>query len=600
MNTNNGLWNETWSNIIVEELARNGITFFCVSPGWRSAPLSLAVGQNSKITIQICTDERAAAFLALGYGKATGHPAGLIATSGTAVANYLPAVVEASMSHVPMLLLTADRPPELHECGANQAIRQNDLFQHYVRWSHSLACPGPEMPINALVSTLCYAVHCAQSPLSGPVHLNFPFREPFLSSHPQKIVSLQLPQGWEAEDNAYVSWSPAQKLPDEAIIDALLQARPARGILSVGRIPLKARSMVERLAEALNWPVFVDINSGLRLGKSSPLLIAHYDALLIATEKKVDWEPEAIWHFGLPPVSKRWLQVWENTQAQQMVWIADHSLRHDSTHRFRWQIESDIGAFCASCTERLPSSSEGKAETAAWLGAWQALELRTEALMEEYFDCFDRFDKDGAIVSEAAISRLLSHLIPKEHGLFIGNSLPIRMMDTYTTCCGKGLRAASNRGASGIDGVIASTAGYAQGLRQAVTLLIGDLSALHDLNSLALVQQSSFPVIIVLFNNHGGGIFSFLPVAKETSPLFEKLFTTPQNYNFEAASQAFHLNYHRADSMATFRESYQTVIASKGSALIEVSTNCAANPSQQEQWQAFFLEGISSELESQA
>lgn len=590
MNRSGSAWDALWGRWIVEELVRNGITFFCISPGSRSTPLTVSVAENSRAQSKVCIDERAAAYFALGYARATGRAAVLIATSGTAVANHLPAIVEASMEHIPMIVLTADRPPELHDCGAPQTIEQNGIFGAYVRWFHNPGCPGSEMPVEALLSTIDYAVQRTKAPLAGPVHLNVPFREPFLahSETTAKTTPITVPQSWQSSDAPYICWATAQKSPDKTILDALVQARPHRGILSVGRIPITAQPAVKRLAEVLHWPLFADVASGMRLGTDCTERIAYSDSLLLAIGDDKAWQPEAIWHLGFPPLSKRLLTFLEKSTAPQKVWIADHSLRHDPTHCFSWRVESDLSAFCDACIDGLVGL---RCATSPWIEQWQSLDMQTDTLMARHFDTVVLRDTTS-IPSEAHLAHFLSQQVPNEHGFFIGNSLPARMINGYGSGRGTTARVALNRGASGIDGLIASAAGYAEGLRQPVTLLIGDLSTLHDLNSLALLENSAFPVFVVLCNNQGGGIFSFLPIAEQRRDLFEPFFGTPHQCSFRAASQSFGLDYYAADSLADFKRFYRAAVSRARSIVIEVSTERTANVVEEQRWHDFFLANL--------
>ena len=588
MSSPHNTWDTLWGTWIIEELTRNGIRFFCVSPGSRSTPLTVAVAESSQAQSRMIIDERAAAYFALGYARATGYAAALIATSGTAVANYLPAIIEASVEQVPMLVLTADRPPELHDCGANQTIKQEDIFGSYVRWFHNPGCPGAEMPVKALLSVVDYAVQRTQTPVPGPVHLNFPFREPFFADADANIktASLALPHDWHAGTEPYVRWRPPRKSPDTKLLDALLQARPECGILSVGRVPTMAVPSIKRLAQTLGWPLFADVASGLRLGIDCHERIAYYDSLLVAVDNNAAWRPEAIWHLGAPPLSKRWLTFWETTIVEQTVWVANHPLREDPTHLFNWRIESAIGAFCQACIERLTKKPHS---TFPWLKRWQELDAQTERLMARHFD---QASATAPVPSEGHLARLLSRLIPAEQGFFIGNSLPVRMVDIYGSSQGTTARIAVNRGASGIDGLIASAAGYACGLQRPVTLLIGDISTLHDLNSLGLLEDNGFPVYVVICNNHGGGLFSFLPIAKDRQAIFEKFFGTPHQRTFAAAGELFGLDYHEAGSLQSLAEGYTNAVAKSRSAVIEVTTERTTNVTEQQRWRDFFHQNL--------
>ena len=566
-------WNERWGELIIEELVRHDTDCFCISPGSRSTPLTVAVAKNPRAKSAIFYDERAAAYYALGHARATGRPAVLICTSGTAAANYLPAVIEAAVEQIPLLVLTSDRPPELRDTGANQAINQTFLFGTHVRWFFDPGCPCSEFTTEALLSTIDHAVSKTLQPLSGPVHLNFPFREPFFENTERETNSKveTLP-----EQKVYVRNTAFSKVLPNSEIKALLKNRPESGILSIGRVPADSLDSLKKLAEELAWPVFADVTSGLRLGENCPNRITYYDQLLIKDLDSANWEIEAVWHIGFPPTSKRWLTHWGENPAAQMVWIADHAERHDQSHNFRWKIESGIAEFCEQLVSELQLEKRADIiplKTQKWLQA----SAKVEAVMEQHFP----LNSEKKEIDDFALSRRLTEIIPETHGFFIGNSIPVRAVDMLGSGKGAEIPTALNRGASGIDGLISSACGYSSGLKRPVSLLIGDLSAMHDLNSFKLLAESPEPVFVVLLNNHGGGIFSFLPVAKQTD-IFETFFGTPHSNDFLSVAEMFGLNYFRPDSISAFVKDYRQAVRENKSAVIEIFTERDKNPQQLE------------------
>jgi len=554
-------YNQIWGELIIEELVRHGTQCFCISPGSRSTPLTLAVAKNPRAKSLIFFDERAASYFALGHARASGRPAVLICTSGTAVANYLPAVIESSVEQIPLMVLTADRPPELQDAGANQAINQTHIFGKYTRWFFDPGCPNPDFKLKALLSTIDHAIFKTLHPLSGPVHINFQFREPFLENNGNKKFSKmkQLPP-----KNTYIRYSSSKNcLPNNEIKD-LLTKFPKSGILSIGRVPRDSLEYLRELAKELAWPVFADITSGLRLGKNCPNRITYYDQLLVQNMTPSKWGIGAIWHIGFPPTSKNWLGLWENRPSSQMVWIADHSERHDQSHNFRWRIEMDIIAFCKQVLDELKKSSKDfQKNTLDWFEADEKIEI----FFEKYFSS----NNDKKDFSDFSIARKLTKIIPKNHCFFIGNSLPIRAVDSFGSGRGSDIPTALNRGASGIDGLIASACGYSSGMNQAVTLLIGDLSAFHDLNSFKILADSAKPILVILLNNHGGGIFSLLPISQKTE-IFESFFGTPHTYDFQTVSKMFNLDYFRPKSIDDFELEYKKAVSKNKSAVIEIFT----------------------------
>jgi len=564
-------WNKCWGEWIIEELVRHDTRCFCISPGSRSTPLTSAVAANPKANAVICYDERAAAYYALGHARATGLPAVLICTSGTAAANYLPAVIEASVEQVPLLLMTADRPPELQDTGANQAVNQTHLFGTHVRWYFDPGCPGPEFSAEALITTIDHAIFKTHFPLSGPVHLNFPFREPFfdIDDHGEKIQYKPI-----RDKKTYVRNSVPRKIMPVDEIKELIKNRPGSGIFSIGRVPRDSLDYVRTLAAELDWPVFADITSNLRLGNKCPNRITYYDQLLSEGLDTVNWETEAIWHIGFPPTSKSWLNCWVKKPAPQMVWIADHSERHDQSNHFRWKIETDIDEFCHYAVNLLKLEKKKykrKSKKEDWLYASTIV----ENLMDEHINS----NVEKKQIDEFCLVRRLTEIIPEDFAFFIGNSLPVRVVDMFGSGKGADVTTALNRGASGIDGLIASACGYSEGLKQPVTLLIGDLSSIHDLNSFKMISESEMPVLLVIINNHGGGIFSFLPISRQKE-MFEMFYATPHNLNFRAISEMFELEYHRPESINSFEETFLMSTQKNKSAVFEIITKRDQNPKQ--------------------
>jgi len=522
----------------------------------------MAVANNRRANSIIFYDERAASYYALGHARGTGQPAVLICTSGTAAANYLPAVIESSVEQIPMLVLTADRPPELHETGANQSINQTHLFGTHIRWFFDPGCPSPEFRSEALLTTIDHAISKTLRPLPGPVHINLQFREPLIEKNKNKKIKETSQYSLK---KTYVRFSTSEhnSLPSNDIKE-LLKYRPESGILSIGRVPRESLSYIRALAKELAWPVFADITSGLRLGDNCPNRITFYDQLLLENLKSDKLGIDAIWHIGFPPTSKRWLEFWEKTPPSQMVWIADHSERHDPSHNFRWKIEISIVDFCYQALSELKLIKRNKkfnTNTLNWLKAGKYV----ENLLEQHFIS----DTEKMVIDEFSLAYKLSEVINETHGFFIGNSLPVRTVDSFGSGKGADIPTALNRGASGIDGLIASACGYSSGLNKAVTLFIGDISALHDLNSFKLLADSADPIFVVLINNQGGGIFSLLPISQKTD-IFEDFFGTPHNHDFRAVAKMFNLNYFRPKSIRDFELNYKKAVKENKSAVIEI------------------------------
>jgi len=553
-------YNQIWGDLIIEELVKQGTQCFCISPGSRSTPLTLAVAKNKLAKSLIFFDERAASYYALGHARASGKPAVLICTSGTAVANYLPAVIESSLEQIPMLVLTADRPPELQDSGANQAINQTNIFGNYIRWFFDPGCPNPDFSLEALLSTIDYAIFKTLHPLSGPVHLNFQFREPFFEN--KKISSINHLN----QKEVYIRYSSSNNFLPNKEIKYLLTNRPKSGILSIGRVPRDSLIYIRKLAKELAWPVFADITSGLRLGNNCPNRITYYDQILMNNMTPAILKIEAIWHIGFPPTSKLWLKWWESNPSNQMVWIAEHCERHDQSHNFRMRIQMGVLDFCKQILNELKLKNHSKNFQKNTLDLLEE-DKKIEKILEKHF-CSDNYKKD---INDFSLARKLTEIIPNNHCFFIGNSLPVRAVDSFGSSRGSDIPTALNRGASGIDGIIASACGYSSGMKRPLTLLIGDISAFHDLNSFKLLADSANPIFLILINNHGGGIFSLLPISQKTD-IFDSYFGTPHSYEFRNIAKMFNLNYFKPKSIDDFVVEYRKALTINKSAVIEIFT----------------------------
>ena len=547
----------------MEELVRCGVDCFCVAPGSRSTPLVAALAANDKAQSLVHFDERGTAFAALGYARATGRPAAWITTSGTAVANGLPAVVEASTDGVPMILLTADRPPELRQTGANQTIDQPDIFGDYVRWRFDLPAPDPTIDPAMVLTTVDQASYRAHRSPRGPVHLNLMFREPFL---PEVDDVLAGPSPWAEDDRPYTRYAATIPAIDKTEIQALWQTlrRAKRGLVVAGRLASRKQGeAVLRLAGALGWPLLPDIGSQVRLGTDSENLAAYYDALLAGDSFAEAHAPEAVVHVGGRALSKRLEQFLGRSRPDPYAVVRENPFRLDPAHRVTHSIEAGVVDFCAAMVR--VATEDPPDEDASWMTGWREASERVGQSLAGI---------STTELNEPFVARSVSRNVPLNHGLVVASSMPVRDLDTYATASGAPVPVAANRGASGIDGTVATAAGFARGLGSPVTLLIGDLALLHDLNSLAMLRD--VPVVVVALNNDGGGIFSFLPVA-EHKEFFEPYFGTPQGVGFGPAAEMFGLQYERPGTTEEFVEFYRNACARDSSTLIEVRTDREEN-----------------------
>ena len=558
MNTRCSHINFLWTQLLVEELLRNGINQFFISPGSRSTPLTLAIARNKRTQGFLHFDERGAGFAALGYGQATGKPAVVVCTSGTAAANYFPVVIEASMSRIPMIILTADRPSELRDTGANQAIDQVKMYGDYVRWFQDMPCPSIEIKPEYLLTTIDQAVYQAKDNLPGPVHLNCMFREPLAPDDNQIDYNDYLSglSNWKNNSNPYTKYRKPILLPEPSKLESLSDKikNNSKGIILCGKIKDdNDRQSIIQFAELVSYPVFADITSGLKSDKS-PNIINH-ELLFDSGFSDDDLKPEYIIHFGGVMISKRLNQWLTEIKPDNYIHINNHSFRQDPLHivteRYHCEIASFINELLLHLNDLKPDRQ--------WLNG--LIDKCNKNKIENI--------ENESILSESIVAGLVSSHIDSGSSLFLGNSLAIRMMDKQMNPECPKIPIGFNRGASGIDGCIASSIGYSLGLGKPVSLLVGDLSLLHDLNSLAMISESKHPITIVLLNNNGGGIFNRLSISKQKD-VFEKYWLTPHGMTFEKVSEQFELDYYKPSTPDEFITNYASAQESGKSSLIEV------------------------------
>lgn len=559
-------WNHLWAALWIEEVIRHGVTLFFVAPGSRSTPLAVAALRHPEARVRVHFDERGSAFAALGAGRATRGPAVWITTSGTAVANGLPAAVEAAQSGVPMLLLTADRPPELRETGANQTVRQPPLFASVARWAFDVPPPSDSIDPAFVLTTVAQAVQRATQE-RGPVHLNLMFREPLAPSG----AVVRLPErlhGWAAGEDPYtkVVSSSGGLAEDDAQQLAIELSKGRHGVVIVGATddPDLAPAAAE-LANQLGWPLLADVVSQGRLGTG--VEVPYYDLVLGSDRFCAAHSLDAVIHLGARATSKRLLRHVSASSPGTYVVIRPGPERFDPTHRATHRVQADPVRAAKALTVCLTAP-----ESTRWRSRWRRASDVASRVIEEALGAEPR----SSSISELFVARTLSRLTPEGHGLVAAASMPIRDLDAVGTSEGPRLWVAANRGASGIDGTVATAVGVAEGLLRPVTVLVGDLAALHDINSLALLRQGP-PITVVAVNNDGGGIFHFLPIAEHGDDVFEEGFGVPHGLRLEHAARMMELPYAAPETPAAFETVYSNAVQSGCSSMIEVMTDRAAN-----------------------
>ena len=548
----------------VDGLYQAGVHKVVISPGSRSTPLAITFHAHPQIETWINVDERSAAFFALGMAKALHEPVVLLCSSGTAAANYFPAIIEARYSRVPLIVLTADRPHELREVGAPQTIDQIKLYGNHVKHYQDMPIPDGSPGLNHFVkASAIRACGAAIDAPSGPVHLNFPFREPLVPEMKPELFHTESP----AFTQSLTLGSPAV---DEVVYTewALLWKNVERPLICVGpQTNSNLRPYILELANLLNAPVIADPLSGLRIGgDEASLIISGYDAFLRSDRFTTSVQPDAVIRFGAMPVSKPFLKYLEKCNPKH-YWVVDEAaVFREPTHLATQFVKSDAALFCKSLTTAL--ERVGYRPTPDWLSLWQRIDKVTASEIHHFVEDSPWFE--GQVVDHV-LKQLDDHA-----ALFVGNSMPIRDVDTFLLERKTPLALYANRGANGIDGVVSTALGVSA-VRKPVTLLIGDLSFFHDMNGLMVAKRYGLDITIVVINNNGGGIFSFLSQAKEKEETFETLFGTPLDIDIEAVARLYGANFSKAVDLPSFTKAVEEGKAVQGLKIIEAVTERKEN-----------------------
>jgi 2-succinyl-5-enolpyruvyl-6-hydroxy-3-cyclohexene-1-carboxylate synthase len=533
-----------------DELARCGMEHACTAPGSRSTPIVLSLVREPRIHAWSHVDERCAGFFALGAAKRSGRPVAVTCTSGTAAANLAPAVIEAQHARVPMIVLTADRPPELREVGAGQTIDQIKLYGGAVKWFFEFGVHEGDPDALRWVRTLaCRAYWTAAYGPPGPVHLNFPLREPLVPDGP-------LPEDTtgRSDGRPYVT------------LDTGVESVPSSGRRPAGRVVIVAGAHRDQItgqelagfAEHAAVPLLADPLSGARHGKAA---IAHYDLLLRDPDFAAAHRPEFVIRAGDLPTSKP-LRAWlAGLDAEQIAIDSDGTWQDPNSvisQRVRSPIHTLIEGLAGG--ELFPAPPE-------WLASWRAADAATASAISATL---------GEELSEPLVARSLGEWLDRDATMFVASSMPIRDVEEFTPARAQAPRILSNRGANGIDGTVSAAFGAAAAGEGPVMLLIGDVALAHDIGGLLAARRLGLALTIVLLNNDGGGIFHFLPVAGEADA-FEEHVATPHGLDFAHAAALYGCDYTRPQTSADLRTAVETSIAGAGATIIEVRTDRVEN-----------------------
>lgn len=554
--------NTLWAEILIDELVEQGVGAVCVSPGSRSTPLTVAAANHDGLTVYSHLDERSSAFFALGRSRRAGEPTALICTSGTAAANYHPAIMEASESRVPLLALTADRPPELQDSGANQTTDQEKLYGDAVRYYRTLPEPEPEdRKLRSLRVTAARAVSEATGTPAGPVHLNVPFRKPLEPIDVEGDVPDDIGEtaslGAGGREGAFLRKRRGRlELPAGEVAQLADQVERAdRGLIVCGPAnqPTPDRESLAALASATGFPVLADPLSGHRFGDhvEEAAVCGGYDSYL----DWVDWpDPEVVIRFGASPTSKV-LRKYLEASARQQILVDPAGGFREAEFTATDLVEADPTAVADAVAKGVsdPGASEYRerfvdAEAAYW-------ERVEEATASTWF--------------EGGVLQAVAERLPDPSTCFVSNSMPVRDLDRFGRPRPGAITVLGNRGVSGIDGIVSSGLGAGSASEEPLVLVLGDLAFYHDMNGLLALTRCDVDVTIVLIDNDGGGIFHKLPI-EEFEPPFTEQFKTPHGLDFSPTGDLYDFSFERPADRAAFCRAFEESVGGEGTQLLSV------------------------------
>lgn len=571
-------------NAFVEELFHAGVRHVCISPGSRSTPLTIAVARHPSFQVWSLLDERSAGFFAFGLARLEQAPVALICTSGTATANYLPAVMEAHQSRVPLLLLTADRPPELHGVGANQTVDQQKLYGSHVKKFLQMPVPGNQQTLLHHARQAAWrAVLTAESSPKGPVHLNWPFREPLI---PPQTAAQNPAASIHGQDQfkpvkpargGLLSAQPAAQIPNSTVVKTVyhLTAKMSRGVIVCGpQDDPSVAQLILAFAHAFRLPVLADPLSQLRVSSASEagVVVDTYDILFRDERWFERLQPDVIFRFGQTPTSKVLGRYLLAQSAAWQVVVDEDAGWADPFFTATHVVTGNPGHFCEAMLALQSQDAREEPDAApAWLARWNGLNEQIHVATETALKSFDH-----SVMFEGQLPSELAAVLPAGTTVLVGNSMPVRDFDAFFYIPQHGIRLLGNRGVSGIDGVVSTALGMSAAGDGPVVLVIGDVSFYHDLNALMVAKRHRLPLVIVLVHNDGGGIFSFLPQA--AYPETYEHFRTAHGVDFKPGVEMYGGNFRTVQDWQEFRQLLAEATSSQaGLSVIEIKTDTDAN-----------------------
>ncbi len=534
----------SWAEALIDELAIQGVQHLCLAPGSRNLPLAVAAAGQPLLRITVHFDERALGFFALGIARASKRPVVLLVTSGTAVGNLMPAVMEAHHDSLPLLLLTADRPPELRHCGANQATDQVNLFGNFVRWQTDLPPASEKTSLAFLRQTVAYALHLATGDGGGPVQLNCMFREPFttqeLLREPPQPITL-----WKRAAS-HLPHSEAERLSEKLL-------RHEKGLILVGSEVEVEAALLSNLARSLGWPLLTDAVSGVRSCCDPAYELRYFEALLPKLK------PTLLLQIGNRFIGRPFLTWLQQQKEAEYLQIVASPFREDPAHLVTERWEMEPASWIENLLPHLPSKRQSD-----WL---DELQEASQQIHETLFSWL----AEQSEMTEPALFLELARSLPPTTPFWTGSSMPARDAQSFLFPQERAAPIYGNRALSGIDGNIASIFGAALATGKRLVAVLGDQTILHDLTSLSFGAKFPSSLLLIAINNGGGGIFSLLPIGNNR-PLCETYFAAAHEMRLEGAATMFGWRYASPHSLPELRQLLTQSMQEEGNLFIELFT----------------------------
>jgi 2-succinyl-5-enolpyruvyl-6-hydroxy-3-cyclohexene-1-carboxylate synthase len=566
--------NTVWCDLFVQRLSKLGVKYACISPGSRSTPLTLAFASSNEIKTFPIVDERSSAFFALGLAKKSNTPVAVVTTSGTAVAELYPAIIEAFYQRIPLIICTADRPSFLQNSGANQTINQRDIYQNHIRFSVDAGLPDINK-LNTAIELAEEAVRKSCFTNRGPVHINFPFEKPFEpKNYTDKIDIKKIDKLFKKISFELVA-NKQSKINFNSLSNKL--TKEERGLILVGfnRYSNNFSKLLNAFSKKLGYPIYMDGSSQLRMNKNlSENTIENFTSFVRAKDFRKEFDPRIIIQFGAAPTSNILLEFFKSSKAEKII-INEFGDRNDPSLSTKKIFKFLPDEFCSNL---ITNAGNFKRNKNSWIDAFRTMNRISSEIKKQFIEKAS-FPFEGRIITE------LLRSLPNNSDLMISNSLPIRDTDFFASPVDKKINIFTNRGASGIDGINSTALGIKCASREKTFLLIGDLAFFHDLNGLHNSKKFHLPITVILIDNSGGGIFESLPIA-HYKEFFKENFQTPLNIDFKPFIEGYGGSFHSVKSWRQFHRKLLSSIGNKTLTVLHLKTNAVNSKIQREKYWA--------------